>query len=216
MLALNARRETGKGQHIDISLQECAASMLDHVLVRYFYEGEVARRSGALYWNGAFCLFPCRDGYILLSLAQGWETLVEWLASEGMAGDLAEPRWADPAYRRENIRHIIEVIGRWTAQHTAAELIETAQAMRFPWAKAVTIPELVESPRLRERGFFGTGKLPGSEQEFVYPTAPCRMSASPWHAGEKPPAPGEHNREIYGSLGLSDGELASLAGRGVI
>ncbi|HKJ88046.1 MAG TPA: CoA transferase, partial [Gammaproteobacteria bacterium] len=54
MLALWHRHGSGKGQHIDISLQECTAAALDHVLVRYFYQGEVAGRQGSLHWNGAF------------------------------------------------------------------------------------------------------------------------------------------------------------------
>jgi benzylsuccinate CoA-transferase BbsE subunit len=36
MLALWSRHTSGRGQHIDISLQECVAATLDHVLVRYF------------------------------------------------------------------------------------------------------------------------------------------------------------------------------------
>ena len=85
LLALWRRHTSGKGQQIDISIHECVAATLDHVLVRYFAEGEVAQRQGSLYWNKAFRIFPCRDGHILLSLFQNWNTLVEWLASEGMA-----------------------------------------------------------------------------------------------------------------------------------
>ena len=39
LLALWTRRTSGRGQHIDISLQECVAATLDHVLVRYFFRG---------------------------------------------------------------------------------------------------------------------------------------------------------------------------------
>ncbi len=135
LLALWRRRETGRGQRIDISIMECVAATLDHVLVRYFYTGEVAGRRGSRHWNNAFAVFPCRDGYVLLSIFRDWETLVEWLDSEGMAGDLKHPKWRDRETRRAGIEHIIAVLTKWTLQHTAEELVEKGQLMRFPWAK---------------------------------------------------------------------------------
>src|SRR4030042_1632208 len=44
LLALRKRNRTGKGEHIDISLQEAAISTLDHVMVRYFFENTIAKR----------------------------------------------------------------------------------------------------------------------------------------------------------------------------
>ena len=87
MLALWQRHDTGRGQYIDIAIMDCVAATLDHVLPRYFYNGIVAKRQGSRHWNNAFDILPCSDGYILISLHQHWDTLVEWLESEGMADD---------------------------------------------------------------------------------------------------------------------------------
>jgi benzylsuccinate CoA-transferase BbsE subunit len=154
MLAIYHRHHSGRGQHIDISLQECTAAALDHVLVRYFYQGEVAKRRGSLHWNGAFRVFPAQDGYVLLSLLHQWETLVEWLDSEGMAQDLAGSKWLDRDYRLEHIDHVIEVLERWTKSHPAAELVGKGQLMRFPWAEVASIAQLLASPQLEARGFW--------------------------------------------------------------
>ncbi|MFC1907233.1 CaiB/BaiF CoA transferase family protein, partial [Chloroflexota bacterium] len=43
LLALRQRRQSGQGQHIDISLQEAVAATLDHVMIRYFYDGIVSK-----------------------------------------------------------------------------------------------------------------------------------------------------------------------------
>jgi benzylsuccinate CoA-transferase BbsE subunit len=154
LLALYHRHVSGKGQHIDISLQECAAAALDHVLVRYFYQDEVAERQGSLHWNNAFRVFPARDGYVLLSLFYQWETLVEWLESEDMAADLTDAKWQERDYRLEHIDHIIEVLERWTRSHSKAELVEKAQLMRFPWAEVASIEDLLASPQLKARKFW--------------------------------------------------------------
>jgi len=169
MLALWHRHSSGKGQHIDISLQECAAAALDHVLVRYFYQGEVAKRQGSLHWNNAFRVFPAKDGYILLSLLYQWETLVEWLESEGMAGDLTESKWRDRDYHLEHIDHVIEVLERWTKTHPAAELVEKGQAMRFPWAEVASVPELLASPQLKARGFWAEIGHPETGEKLKFP-----------------------------------------------
>jgi crotonobetainyl-CoA:carnitine CoA-transferase CaiB-like acyl-CoA transferase len=137
LLALWSRHDTGKGQHIDIAIMECVAATLDHVLVRYFYEGIVSGRQDSRHWNNAFEIFRCRDGYILLSLHQQWETLVAWLVSEGMAEDLTDEKFRDREERNRNIDHIIEVLERWTLSHSVAELEEKGQLMRFPWAEVI-------------------------------------------------------------------------------
>ena len=154
MLALHRRHSSGNGQHIDVSLQECAAAALDHVLVRYFYQDEVAQRQGSLHWNSAFRVFPAKDGYVLLSLFYQWPTLVEWLASEGMAEDLTDKKWRDRDYRLKHINHVIEVLERWTKGHCRAELVEKAQMMRFPWAEVASLMDLLTSPQLKERNFW--------------------------------------------------------------
>jgi len=212
-----SRHTTSRGQYIDISLQECAAATLDHVLVRYFYEGLVAKRQGSLHWNNAFRIFPCRDGYILLSLLQQWETLVEWLDSEGMAGNLTDKKWRDREYRLKHLDHIIDVLEQWTKTHAVIELVEQGQLMHFPWAEVTSIPGLVDSPQLKERGFFIEVEHSQSGKKYKIPGAPCKLGGSPWQVGDHVPSIGEHNMEIYhGELGLSEDEIKTLIKDGVI
>ena len=215
LLALWNRHTSGRGQHIDISLQECVASTLDHILVRYFYEGVVARRQGSLHWNNAFRIFPCRNGYILLSLFQQWETLVEWLDAEGMAEDLTDKKWLDREKRLQQIDHVIDVLERWTKSHTVAELVEKGQLMHFPWAEVTSIPGLMDSPQLKERGFFVEVEHPQSGKKYKFPGVPCKLSRSPWRVGSHVPTVGEHNKEIYQELGLSEKEIEALIKQGV-
>ncbi len=216
LVALVGRHTSGRGEHIDISLQECVASALDHALVRYFYQGEVAKRQGGLHWNGAFNVFPAKDGYVLLSLFYQWPTLVEWLASEGMAEDLIDEKWRDRDYRLQHIDHVIDVLGRWAKNHNAAELVAKGQAMRFPWAEVASIPGLLASPQLEERGFWVEVEDFDKSKKYRFPGAPCILSRSPWEVGNKAPRAGEHNKEIYRELGLSGKEVEALIKGGVI
>jgi crotonobetainyl-CoA:carnitine CoA-transferase CaiB-like acyl-CoA transferase len=217
LLALRKRRKNGSGEHLDISLQEAVASTLDHVLVRYFYENDIAARQEGLHWNHSFFISPCRDGFIHLTLFQKWETLVEWLDSEGMAADLTEDKWRDEDYRRRHVTHIIDVIRRWTKMHTAAELFQQGQLMGFPWAPVCSPAEVVESPQLTARGFFVEIEHPEIGNAVKYPGMPYRSEAMSPLPQKRAPMIGEDNIHIYqGELGLSEDELERLSAIGVI
>jgi crotonobetainyl-CoA:carnitine CoA-transferase CaiB-like acyl-CoA transferase len=183
LLAHRLRHTTGRGQYIDISIHECVAATLDHVLVRYFAEGIIARRQGSLYWNKGFRVFPCRDGYILLSLFLNWNTLVDWLDSEGQAEDLKTEKWLNEDERWRNIDHIIGVLERWTRRHSVDELVELGQLMRFPWARVATIPDLVKNPQLEQREFFTRSPDSETGKIYCYPGNPLKTTA----AGKEPP-----------------------------
>lgn len=193
VLALLARAASGRGDRVDVSLQEAVASGLDHALVRHLTDGTVAERTGSRHWNDSFFLVPCADGYLQIYPFEQWETLAEWMGTEGRAGDLADPRYLDPEYRRENFAHVAEVISRWTATHTRAELFETGQLMNFPWAPVCDLSEVLSSPQLAEREFFDS--VPGGTPHPPYlflAAETSRRSVPPSRpdAPSPPPSPG--------------------------
>ncbi len=217
LLALIKRRKTGKGEHIDISSQEAVAGTLDHVLVRYLYDGIVPRRQGSLAWNRSSFILPCRDGHIHVSIAQQWETLVEWVAAEGMAEDLREERWNDEVYRSRHVDHVMDVLRRWTLGHDVEELVETAQAMRFPWAAVARPADVASSPQLIAREFFRAAGPAGPGGGPAMPGMPYRFDGSSSGPARRAPLPGEDNQRVYRDhLGLSEEEVARLARSGII
>ena len=99
LLALRKRRLIGKGEHIDISSQECVASTLDHVLVGYFYDRVIPGRQGSVSWNNTSFILPCKDGYIHLTIATQWDAMPRdnayptsrWIANEIVTETLTIP-----------------------------------------------------------------------------------------------------------------------------
>ena len=217
LLALHERKQSGRGQHIDLSLQEAVAAALEHVMVRYHYEGIVSRRQGGLHWNNSFCLLPCQDGYILLSPLMEWETLVELLDNEGMAAELKEEKWQDEGYRRQHLDYIIWILKRWTITHTTAELFEMGQLMRLPWAPVTSLIEVANSPQLNAQNFFVSVAYPEANISLTYPGAPYKFSRAPWKIQQRAPLIGEHNTWVYAQeLGFSQEELDGFSARNVI
>jgi crotonobetainyl-CoA:carnitine CoA-transferase CaiB-like acyl-CoA transferase len=217
LLALRKRDQCGKGEHIDISLQEAVLSTLDHVMLRYFNEKRIPKRQGSLYWNDSFFILPCKDGHILMAPFQQWETLVEWLDREGMAGDLKEEEWHEEEYRLRNFNHILEVLERWTKTHTAEELFELGQPMRFPWAPVYSPRKVLKSPQLKERNFFIDVDHPEMGTSFKYPGIPYPLSPLSLNRSKRAPLIGEDNVRVYQKvLGLSKKELQRLSSSHVI
>ncbi|MBW1999704.1 MAG: CoA transferase [Deltaproteobacteria bacterium] len=217
LLALRNRSRTGEGEHIDISIQASVTGTLEHVMHRYFAEGIIDRRKGNLHWNEDFCVLPCKDGFIQVTLFQMWDTLVEWLDAEGMAEDLKDERWRDEGYRREHLSHVIEVLKKWTATHTRGEIYELAQLMRFPWAPVQRPGEILECPQLKARNFFVERQCPETGITFKYPGMPYTSSLRLDLPEEPAPPPGEHNERIYRQeLGFSEKKLKRLYERRVI
>ena len=217
LLALRQRARSGKGEHIDISMQEAVAATLEHVLVRYFYDHVIPQRQGSRHWNSGFCILPCKNGHMLVSLFQQWETLVEWLAKEGKAQDLTDEKWKDEEYRLNNVDHVVDVLRRWTSTHTTAELFKLGQLMRFPWAPVHSPRDVVNSPQLKARGFFIDVDHPEASTAIRYPGPPYKQICSLEKRLTRAPSIGEHNIQVYREeIGLSEEELKGLVSMKVI
>jgi crotonobetainyl-CoA:carnitine CoA-transferase CaiB-like acyl-CoA transferase len=211
LIALRKCARDGSGAHLDISLQESMASTLEHVLVRYFIEGIIPCRQGSEHWNHTFFILPCKDGFIHLTLFDSWETLLELLESENMAADLKEEKWKNDEFRNENIDHVLDVLKRWTKQHTTQELFELGQSMRFPWAPVQSPIHLANNPQLRARNFFVPIQHPINGAAIMTPGIPFKFQSSFEMPKKSAPEPGQDNREIYHKeLKISDKELKRL------
>ena len=190
LLALRSRELTGRGQHIDISVQEATAAALEHVLVQYFYDQIVPSRQGSLQWNSSSDIFPCRDGHVLLTFSRGWETLVELLDSSGMAGDLQQDDWRDEGFRSRNIRKIQEVLASWTRLQDKEAVFRLGQDLRYPWAAVHSIPEVFDNAQLGARGYFVNAEHPLKPTGFKFPRPVIAFADSPAYEWKPPPRAG--------------------------
>ncbi len=191
LTALLARETTGRGQHIDVSVQAAVAAALEHVPGFFHQNGWIPNRQGTLHWTRFFRVGRCRDGYVMHCTLGDWTSLVEWMKADGMADNLEEPAWDSIEMRREAAEHVFDVLDAWALRYTVAELHEGAQLRRIPYA-AVRPPEaLLRDPQLAARGFFVALEHPDLGVTLPYPGAPFKLTDSPWQMG-RPPRLGEH------------------------
>jgi crotonobetainyl-CoA:carnitine CoA-transferase CaiB-like acyl-CoA transferase len=227
MAALVYRTVSGQGQYIDASIHEACALTTESAIANYVYRGEtLIRQTGRHHAPGPTprTQFPSKDGTYVTALVSGRLTpkyikdLAALFDSYGMAHDLADPKYRDPAAIAASTSHIIdELVAGFIASLPAEEVYHAAQARGFTWG-AVRAPEaLLDDAHLHDRGFWKQVEHPELGRSFVYPGEAAIYNGSPWRISRRAPLIGEHNAEIYcDELGLSRGELSILAESRVI
>ena len=211
--ALFGRFTSGKGQHVDISAQECLVAIMENNYVSWPYQQSVASRLGFRLIPQD--VLPCRDGYIYFLAIEDHQ----WKGALDLMGT---PEWAeadifqDFATRSGNWDALKPLLEDWMQDKSVQEVYHAAQARRVPFAPVSTMGELLHSEHLNARGFFAQIGHPEAG-ELQYPGAPYRFSASPWALRRPAPTLGQHNEEIYcGRLGLTPAELAEFRTAGVV
>jgi crotonobetainyl-CoA:carnitine CoA-transferase CaiB-like acyl-CoA transferase len=212
LAALYAREFTGRGQHVDVSIQEVQLN-LNIMAVNRYLNGTLETRANRSFRYGG--VLPCRDGYVeLLTLEQHqWEALVELMGNPEWASD---ERFKDPIGRARHGAEINARLREWSRRYTRDELYRLAQERGIPVGPYYDAGEVVNSEHERERGFFAPVEHPFTGPA-LYPTWPFRFSPDPPPAPARAPLLGEHNGEIFGRrLGLPAREIARLAANGVV
>ncbi len=203
MTALYLRDETGMGQHIDISVIEVLASILEGALLSYSYNRALRKRDGARHrMLHPSTILPCKNGYVHIDAGGDWETFARFL-------EIPELLRYEPEEARQKADEVEAQLIPWLASREAEEIFHRAQEWRLPFAMVLGADQLPADQQLRARGFFVDIDHPIAGR-LTYPGAPFKMSENTWKAG-RAPLLGEHNREIYSS---SEYRVASFAATG--
>ena len=107
---------------------------------------------------------------------QPWRNLLEWMVEKGVAADLVDPAYDDPAYRQAQFPHIQEIVEAFFLLQTADEAYHDGQARGLPIgvinaprifsAIATFIPGFLRAHRRRRR----PGRsLPGHPVSILLP-----------------------------------------------
>jgi len=213
--ALYSRLRSGKGQHIDVSAQECIVSITEMSYEYWSYMHTPAVRWGQRPLQ-PIDFFECKDGAWVFALCleeHQWRSLV------GLMGDPEWAQWevaANAFVRASNWDALRPFMAEWVSQWNADDLYRAAQEKRIPFAPVSTMGSLLESEHLKARGFFIEVAHPEAGP-LRYPGAPYKLSGTPWEVRSPAPALGQHNEAVFcDRLGLSPQELASLREEGVV
>ena len=216
LAALKARRDSGRGQRIDLSLFNTSLSMLINVASNYL----VGNVSPARYGNGHPNIVPYRDftcGIGDIALAVGNDAQFKNLSRV-----LGHPEWAEDERFRKNADRVNNraecdgAIGAILSTKSADHWIDLFQSKGIPCGKINSVEEALESEQAKankmimeiEHETSGFIKMLGIPYKFSETSVGINMP---------PPLLGEHTREILERFAnLKEGQIKDLSDDGVI
>jgi benzylsuccinate CoA-transferase BbsE subunit len=183
LIAIQVLESEGRGQFVDLSVQEAVAHSLENAAQEFDLEGTVRRRNGASPREAGTGLFRCLDGWIYLVGGMGgrslaWDAIVGWLVDGGVteAATLAHERWQEGEWRRDPraCAEFRELFERFSSSRTKRELFASGQRLGISVAPVSTPADLIADEHLSARRFFQSvavaGELvtmPGSPYRFL-------------------------------------------------
>ena len=213
LAAYHAQRKTGRGQHVDISKQEAILSLCMVQVSRYANEGVIQNRSHSQGEYGD--IYKCKDGHIIemTNEERQWQSFVELMGNPEWAVD---ERYKKPDFRKEHYEELNRNISDWMMKHTRDEIYHNAQKLGVAVAPVMNSEDIVNSEQSKVRGFFSEADH-AEMGKVKFPSAPYKLSASPWALEHCAPLLGQHNEEVYSKkLGFSLQELEGMKTNGVI
>jgi crotonobetainyl-CoA:carnitine CoA-transferase CaiB-like acyl-CoA transferase len=228
LTALYYRWECGKGQYVDVSMQEAAISPNMNILQMWdVNKVEFHRTGGCMYIPATGVSLPiyfkCRDGYVMILLQGGTEPftsssarMVRWMEDEGAAPEwLKQLNWTldyDAAtIKQETADKVSRAVEQFTLSRTKSEIYEEGAIRRqILIAPVSSTGDIAGDSQLQARNYWKKVEHPELNDTISYCGAFMRMDEAPIEYRRRAPLIGEHNREIYGQLGITEGELSSL------
>jgi len=229
------RWDSGEGQHVDVSMQECSISPNMQILQMWDVARVEFHRSGGHVVVPSTGVrqpiyFKTKDGYVMVLLQGGNEPfitssrkLVEWMTEEGMAPEwLQRLDWAKDyngsTMGQETADRAGKAVEKFTVTKTKSELyIEGAMGRGILIAPENNTMDISEDLQLEARVYWHEIEHPELNTTLRYCGPFVRMSETPIQYRLRAPLVGEHNREIYtDELGFSQEKFNALKKRGII
>lgn len=202
--ALEERRRTGRGQHVDVSQVEPLVHVIGDVLVRGQL-GETAKPGNGSPVMAPHGIYPARghDQWIAIAVKDN----AAWRALAEMAG-------IDPSLDRRG-PEVENALANWTIgqdKHVLAATLAAAGVAAEPVADGRDVfsdPELIESGHFVAIDHAVLGRCD-------MPAPPARFAQADIVVGP-PPLLGEHNHQVFvDMLGMDEAEIAALAAEGAL
>lgn len=215
-LAVCHAKDTGQGQVVETSLCGCAAAISEDKVITYGVTREDPMRTGNAHpLVNPYDILKCKNGYVAMGISSDaqWGKFcaafdrLEWKTSE---------KYCTNFVRGLNYFGDLRVkIEELFAEYDMQEIAAICDEALIPGTMCSTTKEALEEPQLRERNMIayvedisaGRLKMPGRPVKFAGETEKALCSA---------PGLGEHNAEIYGSLGIDSVNFGRLKKKGVI
>ena len=221
LAALVQRGRTGRGQLVEVAMQEAVLNLTRVKFTQTLATGEPLGRSGNRSATGGYSdLIHCagdtaNDGVYLIVPPDNPEMFAALAEIIGRPDLPSDERFAKPAARAENAAALTAIVEDWTQLRDKRAVMRAFAEKGVPCGAVLDTAEVLADPHLRERGTVFDLDHPTRGRHAMI-GCPLRLSDSPFAAA---PAPllGEHTEAVLTSLaGYSAEEVRQLRDKSVI
>jgi benzylsuccinate CoA-transferase BbsE subunit len=231
MVAYYHREKTGRGQRVDVSMQQSAAWFQANAVPTYELNGTILKRAGAFRAGMSTQVaqrqvWRCKDGYVFFNIIGGrtgaktLSALVAWMDEENMATDfLLDTDWDSFdmfTVNQEVTDKISGPIGEFFLRHTRQELLRGAVPRGVSIGPLSSMQDLLNDECLNARDYWTRLEHPELGTGITYPKDYIRSSLMDFSTRSRATLIGEHNAEVYQEIGLAEKDLESLKKDGII
>ena len=205
VLALETRRKTGQGQHVDMAMYDCMTAHTTSSMPFYQATGRTTGRARENMISAQIAL-KAKDGYVVLAGAAGEE---KWVALWKLIGreDLAQ----DPLYLGQSnsgefyFDQVLPMIEAWSKNLSKWQVVEKLTEVGFSMGVVQDQADLDRCPHLAARKMFlDSGDTLGGPFRTV--KTPIQLTGCVDVPAGSPPTLGQHNREVLCGIGGLTGE----------
>jgi crotonobetainyl-CoA:carnitine CoA-transferase CaiB-like acyl-CoA transferase len=216
LLALETRRKTGRGQHVDMAMYEC---LLPHTVSNWATlrsTGRAKARSRETAITAGLTV-RAKDGHVVMAgvrRPEHYAALWRLIGREDLAGDTRYLAMdISPDFYFE---HIIPAIEEWSQHVPKLEVCSKLTGTGFSVGMVQNVEDLDRCPHLEARRMFmDTGNTFGGKFSAV--KTPVRLTDCADPPAMRAPLLGEHNREVLcGIGGITEEELAQMEADGSV
>ena len=218
LAALQQRNSSGKGQEVEVSMQDSVANIMRISLRDHQRLGGVQERTGnQLGKNVPGSTYPCapggRNDYIyIFAQQQMWKAFANAI---GRPDIIEDSRYATPESRWDNRETLNAIIEGWTRQKTKYEAMRILGDAGVPSGACQDTGEILEDPHLKEREMIIDIDYP-PRGKYKTVGCPIKLSDSPAEI-KRPPTLGEHTEDLRGKLcGVTPEDFTKLREKGAI
>lgn len=216
LMALYHRKANGgKGQQIDVALNEAVFSVMESLIPEYSAFGVVREAGGsALPGIAPSNAYACKDGYVLI--AGNGDSIFKRLMNAIDRNDLGSaPDLAGNSGRVARVAEIDAAISAWTATRSIADVLAVMESARVPAGRVYTAKDIHEDPHYRARDMILKQQTRDGYALDVPGIVP-KLSETPGSLRSPAPHLGGDTDQVLSELGLTDAQIAALRERKII
>ncbi|MFE2336737.1 CaiB/BaiF CoA transferase family protein [Streptomyces coelicoflavus] len=196
LMALHARKDTGRGQVADVAITEAMIAAMGAQVTAYDKLGVKPRRMGSSSDNNApRNVYRCADGRWVAVSAPAQSVAERVVRLVGRPELTEEPWFASGRGRVSRVELLDEALGQWIGRFSRDEVIHAFEEAGAAVAPIYEVDDVLEDPHFQARRV--TIDVPDSELDTVrMPNVAFRLSETPGSIRWAGPSLGEHTDDV--------------------